>query len=50
MNRAWAGAAAVTVLLGGCELNRTVIGVEAEPAPPREVGAYYYAGAVTVTW
>ena len=34
MNRAWAGAAAVTVLLGGCELNRTVIGVEAEPPPP----------------
>ena len=49
MKRRWVGAAAAVFSVAACYTDGTLVSVE-QAAPPRAVGATYYAGAVTVTW
>lgn len=49
MRRMLVGALLVSWTLAGCRTNDAIVGV-GSPAAPKNVDAWYYAGAVTVTW
>lgn len=49
--RLWMGGLlALTLAVGACGDEHVFVPVDGRPAPPRNLGASYYAGAVTLTW